>query len=350
MQNKPKIDETDANILASLLMESRTTFTTIAKDCKISIGAVKARYERLKRDGVVKGEIMQLDPRVIGYNIVVDLEIATAAEDEIKAIDFIKSKPYIARIGAGTFWKFNIRAFAVLKNIEILANIQEELEANPLIKEIRPLIWTEVTGMDHPENLQTNELRTTKKKIEQDLNKKQTSTSNTQMQMDETDRQIAKILTRNARMPFKRIAEQLDISTKSVIQRYRKLRGNLLTSSTITVDLKKLGYNALAHVLIKSVRKSEMPRIYEQILKIPNAIVTIRLIGPYDLRAIYALKDFDDAFTLNQTIREIKGIDQADIYLIAPFPEWPLNFFSSLLQQDLMPENPPLRLQKPVVT
>jgi len=331
LQNKPRIDETDAKILTSLLRESRATFTSIAKDCKISIGAVKARYDRLKREGVINGEIMQVDPRVMGYNTVVDLEIATAVEDESSAIEFLKSKPYIARIGAGAFWKFNIRAFAVSSNIERLANIQEELDANPLIKEIHTLIWAEVTGMDHPENLQINEHTTTKKKQDEDQTKPQTATSHPQMRLDETDRQIAKILTRNARIPFKRIAEQLNISTKSVIQRYQKLRGTLLTVSAITVDLKKLGYNALAHVLIKSIRRSEMPRIYKQILEIPNAIVTIRLIGPYDLRVIYALKDFDDVFTLNQKIREIKGIEQADTYLIAPFPEWPLNFFASLL-------------------
>jgi len=71
------------------------------------------------------------------------------------------------------------------------------------------------------------------------------------MKIDATDRRIAKILTWNARTPFKKIAEQLNVSTKSVIQRYSKLRGSLLTLSTVTVDLRKFGYNGIANVFIK---------------------------------------------------------------------------------------------------
>ena len=331
MQNKPRIDETDAEILSSLLRESRTTLTEMAKNCMISVGAVKARYERLKREGVITGEIMQLDPRVIGFSTVVDLGISTSVEDESRVIEFLKSKPYIAILGAGAFWKFNIRAFVVLTSVEKLAEILEELEANPQVKQIHTLIWAEVIGMDYPENLLMDGLKTKKEAPNQGQIQKQRTTDHKQIKLDETDRQIAKKLTRNARTPFKRIAEDLGISTKSVIQRYQKLRGNLLTMSTITVDLKKLGYNALAHVLIKASKRNEMSRIHNQILGIPNAIVAIRLIGSYDLRAIVAVRDFEDVFELNQSIRKIEGIDQADIYLIAPFPEWPLNLFASLL-------------------
>ncbi len=61
-----------------------------------------------------------------------------------------------------------------------------------------------------------------------------------QPHIDETDKRIAKILAYNARTPFKQIAQQVGISTKNVIQRYERLKGSLLTLSTITVNLKKL--------------------------------------------------------------------------------------------------------------
>ncbi|HTY75824.1 MAG TPA: AsnC family transcriptional regulator, partial [Candidatus Nanoarchaeia archaeon] len=279
-------------------------------------------------------EIMQIDPRIVGYNTVVDLGISTAVKDEAKVIEFLETKPYVAVLGAGAFWKYNIRAFVVLANVEKLAKVLEELEADPNINQIHSLIWTEVIGMDHPENLLINGLRTNRKELNQNETDTQNSSAAKQVRLDETDRQIARILTRNARTPFKRVAEEIGISTKSVIQRYQRIRGKLLTLSTITVDLKKLGYNAMAHVLIKASKRSEMPRIQEQVLEIPNAIVTYRLIGEYDLRVVVAIRDFDDVFALNQSIRGIQGIDQADVYLIAPFPEWPLNVFASLLQRN----------------
>ena len=44
------------------------------------------------------------------------------------------------------------------------------------------------------------------------------------VKLDETDIQIAKILTQKSRTPFIKIAEDLNISTKKVIQRYSKLK------------------------------------------------------------------------------------------------------------------------------
>ena len=327
MQNKPKIDEKDTKILRSLLRDSRTSFTEMAKDCKVSVNAVKARYEMLKREGVIVGEIMQVNPRAIGFNSVADLSISTAVEDEKEILKFLKSKPYIASYTNG-FWKFNIGAIAVLTDIEKLASFHEELESNPLIKEITTQIWVEPINMDHTENLVISNFENSKKETEK---RGPSAVSANAKQIDETDREIAKILTRNARIPFKQIGEQLNISTKKVIQRYEKLRGNLLTISTITVDLKKLGYNAVSDILIKAKKRNEIPKIHAQILEIPNVIVTIRVMGPYDMRVIVALKDFEDMFKLRQEIGKIKHIDQADIYVHEAFREWPLNLFTSLL-------------------
>ena len=192
------------------------------------------------------------------------------------------------------------------------------------------MFWVETTGMDYTENLVINpELKTGK--TEQKNATYPAESNFIETKIDETDRQIAKILTWHARTPFKRIAEQLNVSTKSIIQRYSKLRGSLLTLSTITVDLKKLGYNGVANVFIKVSNKSEIPKIYSQILQIPNVIVVIRVIGTYDLQIYVALADFEDMFRLTKRFHEVSGIDQADFFVHEPFRDWPLNVFGSLL-------------------
>jgi Lrp/AsnC family transcriptional regulator, leucine-responsive regulatory protein len=93
LQKQPKIDETDAKILHTLLRESRTTFTALAKDCKITVNAVKSRFERLKREGVITGDIMQVNPQRVGYNFVADVSIATAPENEKKSSNPSKENP-----------------------------------------------------------------------------------------------------------------------------------------------------------------------------------------------------------------------------------------------------------------
>ena len=165
------------------------------------------------------------------------------------------------------------------------------LESTPHIKLVNPLIWTRPTGMDHAENLVIKPLEN--KKQENTIEQTPTIINNEQMEIDEIDRQIAKILIHNSRISFRKIAKQLNISTKNVIQRYKKLRKNVLTLSTITLDLKKLGYNAAVRIFLKCER-SKMPEISNKILQMPNILVFIRLIGSYDLLAIAALEDFND--------------------------------------------------------
>ena len=149
--------------------------------------------------------------------------------------------------------------------------------------------------------------------------------------MDETDRYIAKVLSQKSRTPFIKIAKELNISTKKVIQRYNKLRGTVLTTSTITVNLNKLGYKALAHLLIKSANKSKVPEISAELLQIPNLITTLEIFGDYDLFPIVALRDYEALFKLKEQVNTIKHIEQTDIILAKPYYAWPLNAFASLL-------------------
>jgi hypothetical protein len=84
-------------------------------------------------------------------------------------------------------------------------------------------------------------------------------------------------------------------------------------------------------LFIKAANRSMMPEIYDQILQIPNLVVAIRLIGPYDLRAIIPVADLENVFELTENIRKIRGIEQADIFLFRIIFAWPLNVFAPLL-------------------
>ena len=99
----------------------------------------------------------------------------------------------------------------------------------------------------------------------------------------------------------------------------------------MTVDLNKLGYNAMAHNFIKVANRSKMPEVYAQVLKIPNVIVVIRLIGTYDLFAIAVLESFDDEFNLRASLRKIQDIEKTDMFLNPNFKAHPLNIFSQLI-------------------
>jgi Lrp/AsnC family transcriptional regulator, regulator for asnA, asnC and gidA len=324
MQNTKKLDEIDARILHILLCDSRTSFTAIAKDCKISVVAVKRRYMRLKKTGIINGEIMLINPYSLGYKCTVDLGIVTSVENEQDVIKFLRSKPYIS--GASeNFGRYNIHAFLVLHDIEKLTRILGEIEAHPKVTRIDSLIWAESVNMDHTENLVIKPLKQMPlafKPLEVDRNEEK---------LDGIDKQIASILAQNSRMSFRNIAKQIGISPKNVNQRFNRLMGTVLTKATISVDLNKIGYTAMAHVFVKVSNRSKMQEINNQIFQIPNLIVAIKLIGPYDVRVLVAVSDFEDLFKVAETFRRIKGIEKADTYFYRAFCIWPMNLFSSLL-------------------
>ncbi len=341
MSSPPKIDGTDIKILKTLLVESRTSFTKIAKDCDITVAAVRKRYKRLWKVGIINGEIMQVNPYSLGYKCVTDIGIMTAIENEKEIIDFLVTFPFIVAIHPMGFGKYNIGATIALRDIEKLASVIEKLESNPYIKRVDTLIWAETKNLEHSENLVMGPHDERK----QAVTKAKLSTNNQEQatHLEQIDKEIIKILSKNSRLPFTRIAKQLNVSTIKVIQRYKKLRDSTLTMSTITVDLRMFGYKAFIHLFIKAKDRSKMPQIYAQLLEVPNLIVAIRLIGPYDVRALVAIAEFNDTFELSNRIRRIAGLEQPEFYLTPIFWVWPLNVFAPLLEPEV-----PLKMRLPL--
>jgi Lrp/AsnC family transcriptional regulator for asnA, asnC and gidA len=329
LPKRTKIDETDAKILKTLLKESRTSFTKIAKDCKISVSAVRKRYKRLWKTGTINGAIMQVNPHSLGYKCIANIGIITAREDESKVIEFLRSKPYTRVTFVNVFEKTNIATIISLHEFEELSKTIRDIEANPLIQHSTVLVWNKTSGLDYPENLV---LTPPTSKNEKAPHPKSNATNVEKAKIDKIDRQIAKMLSQNSRTPFTKIAQELNISTKNVIKRYNKLRGTVLASSTITVNLKKIGYKAAAHILIKATNRSKTPEILNNLLQIPNVITIMEIFSEEcDLFPIIVLRDYEDLFRLKEQISKMQYIQHLDIVLAKPYYAWPLNLFASLL-------------------
>lgn len=149
--------------------------------------------------------------------------------------------------------------------------------------------------------------------------------------MDEIDVKIAKILTNDARISLRKIAAQLGISTKKVINRYEKMRKDLLPHSSITLDLEKIGFVGQAIFQIKMSYKNELDEIFEKIIRTQNVIVAIKYYGEFEIMAIAPFKSLKQLWKLNEEISKIEGVKEIEILFDEPFNEWPLNLYSHLL-------------------
>ena len=128
--------------------------------------------------------------------------------------------------------------------------------------------------------------------------------------IDKLDRQILEIISQNARIPFRDVAEQCDVSRAAIHQRVQRMIENeVITGSGYHVNPKVLGFETYAYIGVKlergSMYKSAVPE-FEKITEVTECHFTT---GPYTLLVkLYARNNEHLMELLNNRIQEIPGV------------------------------------------
>jgi DNA-binding Lrp family transcriptional regulator len=69
------LDELDRKILLIILKDARAKYTTIAEQTDTTVGTVHNRVKRLIDEGIIRGFISKIDPKKIGFDISVLIEL-----------------------------------------------------------------------------------------------------------------------------------------------------------------------------------------------------------------------------------------------------------------------------------
>jgi len=146
------IDEINANILRTLLVDARTSFTKMAKENNISIVAVRNRYENLIKTGVIEGAIMQINPYYLGLNCIGFLGLTVKSENIEETKDFLNKQPYTTFTWDRGSQK-NIGAFFATPDLEYLNSVNDRLKSKKNIEKTETLIFLGFLSNQHPENL-----------------------------------------------------------------------------------------------------------------------------------------------------------------------------------------------------
>ncbi len=97
-----KLDEIDCGILNLLQINCRTSLTDISKQVNLSIDAVKNRIKKMLENNVFHPKI-QIRPRKIGFNIIVEVKVKLRFITESKVYKFLSyliEHPYVSEIFA----------------------------------------------------------------------------------------------------------------------------------------------------------------------------------------------------------------------------------------------------------
>jgi Lrp/AsnC family transcriptional regulator for asnA, asnC and gidA len=344
---RPKIDEIDIRILKTLLDDPRTSFADIARDCGMSTSTIRMRFKRLKKNGIITGAITQVNPKILGYNCIALLSIQAAANEEKSVYNFVAKIPEIIQ-SFQPIGRYNILSFAALKSTDELAHTVEQINSHPHVRDVQECILVDIVLMDHPKNLVIEPydgLQHTDETLPKGDNPKpvvispnvaeatEESHSEGSYDLDKVDKAIMAILSKHAAMSFRKIAMKVGVSTQSVIRKYNRLRKTVLPYSSITLDLRKLGYIGTALFYIKTSHQYTTSKVFKELLRVPNVIVAYKCLGTIDISVTAPFSNFKQLLKLKEEICKTPGVNQIEVFIDRPFSSWPLNLLDQVLQK-----------------
>ncbi|MBU0497198.1 MAG: Lrp/AsnC family transcriptional regulator [Candidatus Thermoplasmatota archaeon] len=138
--------------------------------------------------------------------------------------------------------------------------------------------------------------------------------------LDEIDIKILRTLQKDVRTPFKEIANQCNISTDTIKNRYNKMIENkVIRGSTIVIDPKKMGQGNLVIIGIKVVQQFS-ESVLNMIKKMNGLCVVTKSIGQYDIEAIFLLEDIEQIGITKDKIEDFPQVKSADAGIFVDKP------------------------------
>jgi len=135
-------------------------------------------------------------------------------------------------------------------------------------------------------------------------------TINTMDKIDNLDKKILSILSKNARIPFKDVAAECGVSRAAIHQRVQHLiNGGVITGSGFDVNPKSIGYSTCTYVGLNLERGSMYKDVVKQLKDIPEIVECHYTTGSYTmLLKVYARDNEQLMDLLNNKMQMIPGV------------------------------------------
>lgn len=310
-------------ILNDLLVDGRKSSALIAKELGVTKEVLYQNYRELEQAGVISGATIQINYRSFGYKAVAVLLITVEPHHTFPMLMYVQKLPdlYTAyNQGPGG----NIRIVVALKTLVQLDEIKDAIKQRFSILDLKSVIWTDVREI--MTNLAIFSQEPIRKHDEKSPPLKVPIVNpvlQDSLKIDETDLKIAEWLSINGQMPFSKIAEKIGISINSVVRRYNILKKKGAMKVTIQIDLRKIGYRALAIFYATFALKADSSLIIDQLSQIPDVINIMKTSGDYDLAVYVMVKDIDQLLFIQGEFTKIPGIAKMDLDLGPLLGIWP---------------------------
>lgn len=132
--------------------------------------------------------------------------------------------------------------------------------------------------------------------------------------IDNLDKRILNIITKNARIPFKDVAAECEVSRAAIHQRVQRLIDmGVIVGSGYNVNPKTLGYQTCTYIGIKLEKGSMYSEVVPELQKIPEIVECHFTTGPYTMMVkLYARDNEHLMQLLNGKIQSVKGVSATE--------------------------------------
>ena len=302
--NTSILNPKDVLILQKLLEDGRASSSQISKEIDLGREIVHYRIRRLIKENLIVKFIPKIDSHKIEYQeytILLKLNL----EDNISKEEFVKNaignKYLLWVIKSQGKWDLIVRLFA--KGVEEFKTKLNEILN--LFSEILTTYYTIITS-DEITSKKTNHsfdtiVRESPTKDFKDV-KKETPTN-----IDERDRKIIYYLLQDARIQYKRIGDNLNISSDTVRYRIDKMKRQKILQRIVPVfNYNKLGFLQCAGIIRVSYLKEDEERGIELLLKEQTCVVrAIKSLSEEEYFLLLAFKTTQDKAQFKQKVTSL---------------------------------------------
>jgi Lrp/AsnC family transcriptional regulator, regulator for asnA, asnC and gidA len=272
----------------------------------------------LEKRGIVTGSTIQVNPQALGRNVICNLLIKVEKKEIDNVINYIQKlsleEPLIFRDP-----KNNISLITGLRNINEVTYLKEKIRKNKSVLDLKVETWIAIRNM--PENLDLLK----ESKPQEEYSKASIEIRKTSIELESIDVQIIERLLKDSMQPFSKIAKEIGVSTTKVSKRYKDLVNNFIIRPVLQINLKKLGYNAMAVFTLSFASESEMDSVIRAAMRIKDVFHITKTSGNYDLLIQVFVRDIDQFLLTQSQIANISGIAEIES-LVYPVPtQWPLS-------------------------
>ena len=137
------------------------------------------------------------------------------------------------------------------------------------------------------------------------------------LNLDKLDLQIIAAMMEDAGISYADLGKNLFVSGGTIHVRIKKLQeAGIVKGTKLNVDLKELGYDAIAFIGIYLEKSSLYDAVAKELRKIPQIVRLNYTTGNYSMFAEIVCKDINQLrFVLHDELQKIRGIERTETFI-----------------------------------